>query len=229
MTKTMVIAGYGTGISSAVATKFGKEGFSLALVGRSADRLATGVATLQSQGIKAAAFPADLSDETQVRGLVANIQGKLGPITTLHWNAYSTGAGDLLTADATAIRKAFDLPVTNLVVAIQAALADLQSQPSAAILVTNGGLGLYDPEVDAMAVAWNAMDLAVVNAAKHKLVGVLAQKLKPLNIFVGEVLVLGPVKGTAWDNGSATIEAGSVAEKFWELYTNRTDFSAMVG
>jgi hypothetical protein len=83
--------------------------------------------------------------------------------------------------------------------------------------------------VKAMAVAWGAMDLAVVNAAKHKLVGLLAEKLKPRNVYVGEVLVLGPVKGTAWDDGNAKIEARTVAERFWELYSNRSEVSATVG
>ena len=229
MAKTIVVCGFGTGISTAVAEKFGAEGFSVALVGRSSDRLEKGVKSLEARGITAAAFPADLGDEAQVQGMIAAVRAKLGPITALHWNAYSTGAGDLLSADSAAIRQAFELPVTNLVVALRLALPDLQSQPGGALLVTNGGLGVDDPKIDAMAVAWNAMDLAVVNAAKHKLVGVLAQKLKPLNVYVGEVLVLGPVKGTAWDDGNAKIEAASVAEKFWELYTKRSSVSAMVG
>lgn len=229
MAKTIVVCGYGSGISSAVAEQFGRQGFSVALVGRNAERLAGGVKSLESRGITAAGFPTDLSNEAEVKSLIASVRAKFGRITVLHWNAYSTGAGDLITADSTAIRKAFELPITNLVVALQQALPDLEAQSDSALLVTNGGLGLDEPQVDAMAVAWNAMDLAVVNAAKHKLVGVLAQKLKPKNVYVGEVLVLGPVKGTAWDDGNAKIEATSVASRFWELYQKRGDVTAMVG
>jgi short-subunit dehydrogenase len=228
MAKTLIVCGYGSGISSAVAERFGQEGFNLALVARNAARLEEAVKRLTTHGVTAAAFPADLSDATQLKAMISSVKTKFGPITAIHWNAYSMGAGNLLTADAKAIRSAFELPVTSLILAIQSVLSDLQSQPGSAVLVTNGGLGLYDPQVDAMAVAWNAMDLAVVNAAKHKLVGLMAEKLKPSNVYVGEVLVMGPVKGTAWDQGNATIEAKSVAEKFWELYTNRTETSAQV-
>jgi short-subunit dehydrogenase len=228
MAKTLLVCGFGTGISSAVAKKFGKEGFGLALVGRSAERLTAGVKALEAEGCRAAAFPADLADEGQVRAMVDAVRAKLGPISAIHWNAYSAGAGDLLKASAAEIRKTFELPVTTLLVTVQAALADLKAEKGA-LLVTNGGLGIDDPAIDATAVAWNAMDLAVANAAKHKLVGVLAQKLKPENVYVGEVLALGPVKGTAWDNGSATIEATSIANRFWELYTARSEITAKVG
>jgi NAD(P)-dependent dehydrogenase (short-subunit alcohol dehydrogenase family) len=186
MPKTIVVCGYGPGISSAVAERFGREGFRVALVGRNVQRLAAGVASLEGRGVSAAAFPADLSDDAQVRGMVAAVRSKLGPIAVLHWNAYASGAGDLLEADAPAIREIFELPVTALLVALQATLPDLAMWTEAALLVTNGGFGLDDPSVDARAVAFGAMGLAVANAAKHKLVGVLHQKLKPMNVYVGE-------------------------------------------
>ncbi len=39
MAKTIIIGGYGTGISKAIAKKFGAEGFSLALVARNPDKV----------------------------------------------------------------------------------------------------------------------------------------------------------------------------------------------
>lgn len=229
MAKTLVVCGFGTGISRAVAEKFGKEGFTLALVGRNAERLAEGVRALESAGVSAQAFPADLSDAVQLKSMIASVREKLGPISALHWNVYSAAAGDLLTASSDEVREIFEVSVTQLLVALEAALPDLQTQQAAALLVTNGGLGLDDPQIDAMAVAWNSMGLAVANAAKHKLVGLLSRKLEPMNVYVGEVIVLGAVKGTAWDDGSAKLEASSVAAKFWELYSKRSEVSAKVG
>jgi len=43
MSKSTVIVGFGPGISTAVAGKFGAEGFSVALVARSPERLDAGV------------------------------------------------------------------------------------------------------------------------------------------------------------------------------------------
>ena len=112
---------------------------------------------------------------------------------------------------------------------MQEALPDLRKEKDAAVLVTNGGLGYVDPKVDAVGVQWNAMGLSVVNAAKNKLVGLLSQKLAPDKIYVGQVMVLGSVKGTAFDDGQATIDPAAVAGKFWDLYKARGEIRAEIG
>jgi short-subunit dehydrogenase len=228
MAKTIVIAGFGTGISKAVAEKFGKEGFNVALVARNAERLAAAVKELEGKSVHAAAFPTDLSDPQAAHGLGSRVRERLGPTTVLHWNAYASAAGDLLTADAADLRRIFDMPVTSLVQTVQGLLPELRQQKEAAILVTNGGLGLLDPNLDQMAVTYGAMGLALANAAKHKLVRVLSAKLKSDGVYVGEVMVAGTVKGTAWDNGSATLDATTIGARFWEIYQGRKDVSVTV-
>ena len=47
-------------------------------------------------------------------------------------------------------------------------------------------------------------------------------------VYVGEVVVLGMVKGTVFDSGSATLEASTIAAKFWELYGARAATSTNV-
>ena len=227
MAKTIIVGGYGSGISAAVAEKFGSQGFAVALVARNAERVAEGVRSLQAKGVTAAAFPADLSSPEAVKILIGQVREQLGPISALHWNAYSGAAGDLLSADTTALHQAFDVAVSGLLAAIREARADLRAQQGA-VLVTNGGLLFNDPNVDDMAVKFNAMGLALANAAKHKMVGMLSLQLKPEGIYIGEVIVTGTVKGTAWDSGNATLEASAIADKFWTLYSERKDLVAQV-
>jgi NAD(P)-dependent dehydrogenase (short-subunit alcohol dehydrogenase family) len=229
MSKVIIVAGYGPGISKAVAQKFGAEGFTVALVARSADKVAAGVKALEDAGVKAAAFSANLGDPAAAREAVKKVRAALGPITVLQWTAYDGGAGDLTTADAAAIRGVLDVGITGFLAAVQEALPDLRKESDAAVLVTNGGLGYFDPKIDAVGVQWNAMGLSVANAAKHKLVGLLSAKLAPEKIYVGEVMVLGSVKGSAFDSGQATVEAATVARKFWDLYEARGAVTAEVG
>jgi NAD(P)-dependent dehydrogenase (short-subunit alcohol dehydrogenase family) len=228
MSKTIIVAGYGPGISKAVAQKFGAEGFAVALVARRADKLAAGVKALEGAGVKAAAFPANLGDPAAAREVVKKVRAALGPITVLQWTAYDGGAGDLTTADAAAIRGVLDVGITGFLAAVQEALPDLRKERDAAVLVTNGGLGYFDPKVDAVGVQWNAMGLSVANAAKHKLVALLSVKLAPDKVYVGEVMVLGSIKGSAFDSGQATIEAATVAGRFWDLYKARSAVTADV-
>jgi NADP-dependent 3-hydroxy acid dehydrogenase YdfG len=229
MAKTIIVCGFGPGISSAVAHKFGAAGFSVALVGRTEEKLAAGVLALGKVGVKAAAFPTDLGDPEAVRALIGKVRSTLGSVDVLHWNAYAGSAGDLLKTDTAEIRGVFDVPIASLLAAIQECLPDLRKNPESAILVTNGGLGYFDPKVDAVAVEWGAMGLAIANAAKHKLVGLLSAKLKPEGVYIGEVVVLATVKGTAFDNGSAALEATAIADKFWELYTQRKEHTTQIG
>ncbi|HVH48037.1 MAG TPA: SDR family NAD(P)-dependent oxidoreductase [Labilithrix sp.] len=94
---------------------------------------------------------------------------------------------------------------------------------------TGGGLAFYDPKVDAQAVDWNAMGLAIGKAAQHKTVGLLHQRLARDGIYVGEVVVLGLVKGTAWDSGNATLDPADIANKFWALHEGRTETTVNFG
>lgn len=223
---TIIVAGFGPGISSSVAEKFGKEGFSVALVARSAERLNEGVKALDAKGIKAKAFPCDVSDPDAIKALVAKVKTDLGSIGAIEWNAYSGAAGDVLTANAAELKSVFDIPIVGLITTVQESLADLKSNRGA-VLVTNGGYGLPDPQVDAAGVKFNAMGLSIANAAKHKLVRLLHAKLKPEGIYVGEVMVMGMVKGTAFDSGDATLEPKAIAERFWKMYSARTEISTM--
>lgn len=227
--KTILVCGHGPGISDAVARRFGREGFAVGLVARNAERLDAAARALAQEGIHAAALPCDLADPSAVARLVAEARARLGPIAVLHWNAYAGGAGDLATSDPAGVRRAFDVAVTGLVAAVQAALPDLKTHDRPAVLVTGGGFAYYAPEVDAMAVQFQASDLAISKAAQHKLVGQLAVRLGPDGVYVGEVVVMGMVKGTAFDYGNATLDPVAIAEKFWELYTVRGAHSVNFG
>ncbi|HEY7851905.1 MAG TPA: SDR family NAD(P)-dependent oxidoreductase [Caulobacteraceae bacterium] len=230
MSKTIVIVGFGPGISAAVAHRFGAEGFSVALVARNQQRLAAGVQALKAKGVAAAAFTADAADPASIAAALTKVRAELGPITILHWNAYGGAeAGDLLTTDPAAVREVFDIAVVGLLAAVQDALPDLKSAKDGAVLVTNGAFGQVGPMIDQFAIALKAMGVALANAAKHKLVGLLAERLKADGVYVGEVMVAGAVKGTAFDNGAATIEPATIAGKFWELYQARGEIRATVG
>ncbi len=221
MTQTIVVCGHGPGISDAVARRFGKEGFAVAIVGRNLERLETAAEALRKAGLDARPFACDLGDVAAVRQLLAAVSATMPPIGILHWNAYAMGAGDLTAAGDT-LRPLFDVGVHGLLAAVEATLPSLEAQQGA-VLITGGGLGVDDPKVNAMAAAWGAMGLALVKATQHKLVGLLSAKLADKGVYVGEVVVTAMVKGTAWDKGGATLAPETVAERFWELFTGRTE------
>ncbi|MBV8681733.1 MAG: SDR family NAD(P)-dependent oxidoreductase [Caulobacteraceae bacterium] len=231
MPKTIVVVGYGPGVSTSVAEKFGAEGFSVALVARNPAKLAAGVEAMKAQGITAGAFPADAGDAASIRGAISKARAALGPIGVLHWNAISgAGLGDLLAVDPTRLRGLFDVALVGLVGAVQEALPDLKAAGDGAILVTNGAFGELNPMIDAFAISLGEVGVPLANAAKAKLVGLLSTRLKNDGVYVGEVTIAGVVKGTAPDNPALpTIEGAAIADAFWRLYKARDEIRARIG
>src|SRR5829696_3756646 len=104
MKRVVIVCGHGPGISDAVARRFGREGHPVAIVARNAERLSAAEKALVVAGVKAKAFPCDLGKPDAVRKLVGDVREVLGPIGVLHWNAYTSGAGDLTTANTDELR-----------------------------------------------------------------------------------------------------------------------------
>src|SRR5690242_8106585 len=131
MKKTLLVCGHGPGISDAVARRFGREGFSVALVARNAERVAAAAAALGEADIEAKGFACDLGDTEAVKKLVRDVRAALGPVSVVHWNAYSGGAGDLTTSRPDELRGAFDVAVQGMIAAVQEALPDLKAAKGA--------------------------------------------------------------------------------------------------
>ena len=80
---------------------------------------------------------------------------------------------------------------------MQEALPDLKAAGDGAVLVTNGAFGEINPMIDNIVIAMGVTGVALANAAKAKLVGLLSARLKDDGVYVGEVTIAGVVKGTA--------------------------------
>ena len=81
--------------------------------------------------------------------------------------------------------------------------------------------------MDEYATSLKTMGVALANAAKYKLVGLLAQRLKDDGVYVGEVMIAGTIKGTVWADANS-IEPSTVADRFWELYQARDEIRTRI-
>jgi NAD(P)-dependent dehydrogenase (short-subunit alcohol dehydrogenase family) len=217
----LIVFGYGPGISHATAERFARGGYSLALVARSADRLADGVAGLKASGIEATAYQSDAANPAAIRSTIGAIQSDLGTVSAVLWTAFRSGeVTNVLSTRPEDIERAFDIGVTGLLTCVQEVLDDLKSSRGAAILVANGALGEHTSQADAFSKLLDNDGVSLENAAKSKLVGLLAERLREADIYVGEVTIAGSVKGTATATPTA-IEPSEIAETFWTLVQAR--------
>ncbi len=85
--KTVLVTGASHGLGEATAHKLGAAGATVLLVARSADRLAAIAASVNAGGGRAAAYPADLTDEAAITAVATRITEDHGPMDVVVSNA----------------------------------------------------------------------------------------------------------------------------------------------
>jgi NAD(P)-dependent dehydrogenase (short-subunit alcohol dehydrogenase family) len=230
--KTVIIIGFGPGVGTSAARKFGAEGFRVALIARSPEKLDAAVAALKANGIDAAGFAADAGHAEALRDAIRKAQSKFGPISVLLWNAFVVGStGDLMKEDPAVWINMFSVVVIGLLAAVDELRDDLKAAGNGAVLVTNGASWELSPEVNGLVVELGlkypregALPCAIGNAARHRLVGLLALILKSEGIYVGEVTTAGAINNTptaellGWG-----IDPDLIVEKLWSIYQAREE------
>lgn len=219
----LVVIGYGPGNGHAIAERFGREGWTIALVGRHAERLHDGVEQLAAVGVTARPFTGDAGDPVSLRATLTSIRGDLGPVTAVALTAYrNVVVDDVLAADPGTVAQVFDIGVTGLLTAVQTTLDDIRVAGSASVLVVNGALGLQDDTIDEYAVSFGGDGVALECSAKTKLVGLLAARLRTEDIYVGEIVINGSVKGSPYA-GPTAIDPADIADRLWRMAEERTE------
>lgn len=218
---TMIVFGYGPGISHATAERFGREGYSLALVGRNAERLADGVERLRAASFEVAGYRSDAADALAIRRTITEIRAGLGSISAILWTAFRSGeVTDVLAARPEDVGQAFDVGITGLLTCVHEVADDLKASPGAAVLVANGAVGEATSEAAGFAKLLGIDGVGLENAAKSKLVGLLAERLREFDVYVGEVTIAGSIKGTATATPTA-IDPSDIAERLWSMAQDR--------
>ncbi len=200
-----VIVGAGPGVSQAVAQRFGREGYRLALVARRAGSLTGLTDALRNLGIAAHAFTADAGDFGALRAAFALIRSQMGEVDVLVHNAAAGAAGMPSQVDPERLVADLRVSVVAALVAAQEVIPAMQARGRGTILFTGGGLALNP---------WpQAASLAIGKAGLRNLTYSLGAELEPSGIHVGTVTIAGPVQpGTHFD-------PDLIAEVYWQLHS----------
>lgn len=203
------IVGVGPGIGMAVASRFGAEGYELALMARSADRLDGYVAELSNQGIQARGYSLDAGNFPQIDNGFAQAVSDMGPVDVLIFNAASYNPGKPSVITPQSLVDAFQITVAGALACAQAVLPSMRERGTGTILLTGGGLALH-PAAD-------YASLAIGKAGIRSLAYSLGQEISADGIQVATVTIAGFVKeGTHFD---PTL----IAEAYWALHTTDRD------
>lgn len=206
MTELCVIVGMGEGNGMAIARRFAKEGFTIAMVARSEEKLKGYQSTLQTEGILSHYYLADAGDEAALTTAIAAMQSQLGTPDVLVYNAAVPRMESVLQTRYDTLVSDFRANVAGAIACVQAVLPAMQAAQKGTLLFTGGGFALYpDP---------NFVSLAIGKAGIRVLANTLHAALKDSPIKVGTVTIMGTVNGD-----DPKYSSDRIAEEYWNLHS----------
>lgn len=203
-----IVAGVGPGMGAAIARRFARGGFRVAMIARDAIRLADLAAPILAAGSVAATFKADLSDHTAVQDVMAAIFAEHGKPGVLVWNAAVWDETPALVLDPDAFDRQLRLGLTGALSAIHAAAPVMTAASGGSILLTGGGLALAPQYGGAVP------GLTAVKSALRGFVHAAAPEFAAQGLRLATVTIAGQVApGSAFD-------PDRIAEVFWALHAD---------
>lgn len=228
--KTLAIFGAGPGLGASLATRFGREGYRIALVARRAGPLAERVAALKSADIEAAAFPADLAKLDGIPALIRAIEEELGGIDVAIYMPVTPEVGFVpaLQLDAAKLRPLAELFTFAPIELAHALLPELTAR---------GGAFVYGNGMSSIITMPGMSGVGPAMAAARNFVFTLNAEAKDRGVYAGVVTIGALIEGSA---GHAALTASgqpihfpiikpdSIAEEVWSLVTKRDRVEAML-
>ena len=136
-------------VGSVVAEALADRGLAIAVHYRtSAAEAAETVASLRSRGVDAESFPADLTDESAVRGMVAAVIARFGRIDVLVNCAAIWQRKRLEEVTAADVRRTFDTNALSTFLCSQLAGLAMVKQPDGGLIVNMGDWAEVRPYLD---------------------------------------------------------------------------------
>jgi NAD(P)-dependent dehydrogenase (short-subunit alcohol dehydrogenase family) len=152
-TRIALVTGAGTGIGRAVALALMREGYTVALAGRRADKLEDTAALGHAIGAQSLVVTTDVSEEASVKGLFAKIKETFGRLDVLFNNAgIGAPAMPLEELPLATWKKVVDINLTGMFLCTQEAIRIMKSQtPRGGRIINNGSISAHTPRPHAVA------------------------------------------------------------------------------
>ena len=197
MQKTIWVLGAGKGCGNHTAEKFGKNGFRVVLMSRSAERLAAYEKEFKAKNIEVYTAVADAADPASVTETFKNLKAQFGTPDVFFYNVGITGLDSELNHPVD-----FDLLLERYKI-------DVAGAYHAITQIADDGFS-KNPMFEYLPLSMDKAALRAMCLALHA-------ELKKRNIYLGTLTVTNVIAP------GEKCDPAILAEDFWQLYTNRTD------
>jgi short-subunit dehydrogenase len=221
---TIAIYGAGPALGMAVARRFGREGFRVALVARSRERLDDMARDLAADGVEAAGFQADIADRDAALRAADEIEARFGAIDVLE---HSPTPARLLTSpfevDAATITPLLGLYLLTPIALAGRVLPGMRERDRGGLLFAMGASARYPiPQLAAAGIALSAVRsyIHTLNSALHE-----------TGVYAGTLLIGATIENSRAHRSATApaigerplpvVPAGDLADRLWDMYTKR--------
>ncbi len=208
MKKTAVIVGVGPGLGKHIALKFGAMDFRVVLLARKEAALKEYQKDLIMQGIETHYYQADAADDVSLKNAFDKIVERFGMIDALIYNVGVTTLDEKTHIDTDTLMERYRVDVAGAYTCIRLLDTEEFAGKNGAILITGGKLATQPH--------FAFLPLSMDKAALRAMVYAMHPVLKEKGIFLGMVTVMGGIAP------GSHFAPEKIAEKYWELYTDRS-------
>jgi NAD(P)-dependent dehydrogenase (short-subunit alcohol dehydrogenase family) len=172
-----VVTGVGPGTGAAIARRFSRGGYAVAMLARNRERLGA----LEREIANARAYPCDVTDEAQLDGAIEAIRADLGAPKALVHNAVGGAFGNFMQIDPAVLKRNFQVNTM--------ALLYLARRLAPAMIEAGEGAIIASGNTSALRGKANFAGFAPTKAAQRILAESIARELGPKGVHVAYVLI----------------------------------------
>ena len=213
----IAIIGAGPGLGAAVARRFGREGFSVALISRDQSKLDAIAAGLLADGVTAVGFAADVLQPAQLEDSLARAAAQLGPVTVLQFSPLPSRdyLKPVLDLTPELALEALQFSALGLIHSVRAVLPAMRESGEGSVILINGGTS-----VKARA---GFAGTSVAFPAESAYGEMLHDALEDEGIRVSQLVIPGSIPQLQLPNG-----IDDVADRVWNLHSVAGPFRTML-
>jgi NADP-dependent 3-hydroxy acid dehydrogenase YdfG len=226
MSKVVAVLGVGPGIGHAVALRFARENFAVALMARSPEKLEAVASEIKQLNNAASTLTiaTDARDPDSIKLAFETIHKQLGPVNVLVYNAGAFKYGSVLDIKPDEFTDLWKSNCLGAFSAAQQVLPSMVERSSGTILLTGATASLRGGA--------NFSGLAVGKFGLRALAQSLAREFGPKGIHVAHIIIDGQVdlerlmKACPERTHDSFLSSDGIAEEYWNLYKqNKTTWT----
>lgn len=210
---TVAIIGAGRNLGEALARRFGREGFSLALISRNQVRLDALAADLEADGFTAKGYAANVRDPESLISALDRASQELGHIEVLSYNPLPQKEflRPLLESTVTDVKAAVEFSVYGPVAAVHQVPQGMRFLKRGSVLFVNGGSAVQPVQ--------HFAGTSIGFAGETAYAEMLNQAMADEPIYVGQLIIPGAIVP-----GDEQKDPEVLAEKLWQMHSQRSEF-----